>query len=89
MAKEMVPIQEHNMRELSAMVDAVPEEIREIARNYVEGFMDGQLRLFENNRFAFGLYTMQDAEDRATLNTIEATCARFGIERTPVDQIKE
>lgn len=85
MSQESIPIQPHNMNELSAMVNAIPEDIREEARRYVEGFMDGQLRLFEQNRFAFGLYSMQDAEDLATLNTIKATCFRYGLRREPAE----
>lgn len=83
MNDEPKPIQEHNMNELSAMVGALPEEQQAEARCYVEGFMDAQLKLYSQNRFAFGLYHMDDAEDLATLNTIEATCRRYGITRTP------
>jgi hypothetical protein len=83
MHDEPQQLQAHNMNELVAMVNAIPEEHREEVRMYVEGFMDGQMKLLSHNRLAFGLYTMWDAEDRATMNTIEATCARYNIQRKP------
>lgn len=84
MSNEPRRIQEHNMREFSAVVEAIPEDRKAEARNYIEGYMDSQLLLMSQNRFAFGMYSMEDAEDYAAMNTINAACLRFGLSREPI-----
>lgn len=79
-------IQPHNMAELTALVDALPDELKENGKNFLEGFVDAQLALYGQNRFAFGLYDMEAAEDMAIDNATSAAAARFGLQKVRPDE---